>query len=231
MVRAAVAFGVIQDDGQIRLGGVLQPGGDLLPGGQPVGQADDRKVVGQGRTQHRPAGAGGGKARHHLRFYGSVLPQQLINEGGHAVNAAVAGADHGHSLALLGFLNGHAAAVRLLGHGGGQIFFVRIPVFHQIYIHRIAHYDLGLLQGPVCPNGHVLIISGADAHNIQLQKDTSQSCSARARVMPRHTVFWTMIFPPSMAAARWHTLSTPVTEDTKAEGGNVPGACRSSIAE
>ena len=227
---ASLAFGIVDGNGEIRLGGAAEPLFNLFPGGQPVAQADDREIMGQGRPQHRAAGAGGGQAGHHFNFRGLFLPSEFKAQCRHAIYPAVPGADHGHILPLFRLVQGHPAALGLPGHAGGEKFFIGIPLLYQIHIDLIAHDHLGVFQRPVGPKGHILFISRADAHNRQFQNTASHSSSARATVTPSMAVFSMTQFFPSSMAARWHTLSTPVTALTRSDAGKSPGTRFSSSA-
>lgn len=82
VLRPAVAGGVIQDDGQIRLSGAQQPLFDRFPWREAVGEADDGKIMRQRRTQQRAAAARGGEARDGLHLRLLRLAAQLIDQRG-----------------------------------------------------------------------------------------------------------------------------------------------------
>ena len=54
---------------------------------------------------------------------------------------------------------------------------------------------------------------------------------AAATVTPPPDVLGKNTRPPARCAARWQTLSTPVTWETSAEAGKSPSSCDSSWAE
>ena len=124
--------------------------------------------MGQRCTQQGTAAAGSRQSGNHFHFGLCFLSAQFINQSGHAINAAVTGTDHCNRFPLLSFVNGHLAPLCLPGHRGIEIFLVRIPIPHQIHIYGIADDGIAVLQRPVCPDGHILIITGANAHNDQL---------------------------------------------------------------
>ena len=93
---------------------------------------------------------------------------KLVDERSHAVDAAVTGANHGDVLALSGFIDGHLTPLGLPGHRSGHKLLTGIAFLHQIHIHGVADDHIAVLQCPVCPDGHILIVTGANAHNDQL---------------------------------------------------------------
>ena len=75
------------------------------------------------------------------------------------------GVRHRKGLPCRGQLERHAAAFGLLRHGGGKQLFAGIAVLDQIDVDRVAHDHVAFPQGLVRRQGHILFVSGADAHN------------------------------------------------------------------
>ena len=178
IVRAALAAGVIKHDAEIRLGGAREPLFDLLPRRQPVAQTDDGKVVRERRAEQRAAAARGGEAGDDLDLRLGCLAAQLIEQRRHAVNAAVAGADHRNGLSAARRFERHFAALHLAQHRRGEKFLIRVALLHEIDVHGIPDDHVALAQRAVGADRHIFIVSGADAHNSQLTQ------SAPPNVLP-----------------------------------------------
>ena len=118
----------------------------------------------QRRAEHRAAAARGGQPGDDLDLRLAVLAAQLIDQRGHAVDPAVAGADEGHGFPVLRKLERHLAAPGFLRHRRGDQLFAGIAILDQVDIDRIAHNHIAFRQRAVCADGHILIVSGADAH-------------------------------------------------------------------
>ena len=198
VLRPAVAGRVIQDDGQIRLSGAQQPLFDRFPRREAVGKADDGKIMRQRRTQQRAAAARGGEARDGLHLRLLRLAAQLIDQRGHAVDAAVAGADQADGLPCRGQLERHAAAFGLLRHGGGKQLFAGIAVLDQVDVDRVAHDHVARGQRAVGADGHIFKVAGADAHDLYLTQSVPPKVPRRRRRSRRPAP----VFAP--AAARRH---------------------------
>ena len=190
MIRSAVAGRVIQGDGQIRRRRAVQPLFDGFPRRQPIAEADDRKVVGQRRTQHRSAAARRRQSRHHLNLGLLRFAPQLIDQCGHAVNAAVAGADHGGGLAAARQLQRQLAALGLPCHGRGVELLAGIAIPHQIHIDGVPHNGVARLQSLVRPDGHILISAGADAHYNYLTQSAPPNAPPQRRRSHRPALFF-----------------------------------------
>ena len=164
--------------------------------------------MGQRCTQQRPAAASGSQAGHHGDFRGGAAAPQLIHQGSHAINAAVAGADQRHIL-VLRFLQRQSAALCLPGHGGGKQLLAGIALLHQIHIHGVAHNQLALPQSTVGSDGHIVIISGANAHDCQFtQSEPPNFPAPRQRLhRPGHIFLQSTAAPPPGQPA--HTRSPP----------------------
>ena len=100
--------------------------------------------MGQRGTQHGPAAESRRQAGHHLHGDLRELLSQLQQRACHAVDPGVAGADQRNDFAAPGRFQRPAAAVDLLGHAGGIIFFFREIGAHKVQIDRIAAQHLGL---------------------------------------------------------------------------------------
>ena len=190
MIRSAVTGRVIQDDGQIRRRRAVQALFDGLPRCQTVAEADDCEIMGQRRTQHRPAAARRRQSRHHLNLRLLRLAPQLIDQRRHAVDAAVTGANHGGGLAAARQLQHQLAALCLPCHGRGVKFLAGIAVPYQIHIDGVPHNGVARLQGLVCPDGHILIAARADAHYNYLAQSAPPNAPPRRRRSLRPALFF-----------------------------------------
>ena len=184
--------------------------------------------MGQGSPQHRRAAAGGGDAGNDLDFNGRVLLGHLVHQGGHTIHPRVPGAHHRHTPARRRGLHRRPAPVHLPAHSGGQQLLIWKLVLNQINIGRIAHQQLAALQGRTGTARHIRPAAGTQAHHTHLHMS---NLLATATVTPFFARLGTINLPPPKTAARSHTLSTPVTEATKADGVNSPSAWASAPAE
>ena len=190
MVGSAVAGGVVQGDGQIRRRRAVQPLFDGFPRRQPIAEADDRKVVGQRRTQHRCGAASRRQTRYHLNFRLLRLAPQLIDQRRHAVDAAVTGADHGDGLTAARQLQRQLAALGLPCHGGGVKLLAGVAIPHQIHIHRVAYDGVTRPQGGIRPNGHILIAARPDTYYNYLTQSAPPNAPPRRRWSRRPALFF-----------------------------------------
>ena len=165
IVRAALGRRIVQRQCEIALSGAGQTLFDDLPRRETVRQRDDAEIVGQRRTQHRPAAEGGGQAGDDLHVDVRVLFGQLQQRAGHAVDPGVAGADQRHVPARPGGIQRPAAAVDLPGHAGGVALLFRVEGAHKVDVDRIAAQHLGLLQGALRLHGQKLSAAGAKPHD------------------------------------------------------------------
>ena len=156
---------VVDRNGKVALRRAAQPVFNGLPWRQPVGQTDDREIMRQRRAEHRTAAARGGQPGDDLDLRLAVLAAQLIDQRGHAVDPAVAGADERHGFPALREVERHLAAPGLLRHRRGDQLLAGIAVLHQIDIDRVTGDHITRFQRPVGTNSPVFLISGADAHD------------------------------------------------------------------
>ena len=162
--------------------------------------------MGQRSAQQGRAAAGGSQAGDHLYSGLCAFSPQFIDQRGHTVDAAVAGAYHGHLFAFPGGIQCHAAAVHLPGHGGAPKLLSGIAFLHQVHIDRIADDGIAFPQHAVRADRHIVIITGADAHNTQLTQNVPPNLSwRRPRSRPHGPSFLPAVFPrPPWRPARRH---------------------------
>ena len=165
IIRTLFAARIVNDDAQIRFRRGAQPRFDHLPRREQVAEADDRKIMRQRRAEQGSARACGRNAGDDDNFR-RVFPRDLVNRGGHAVNARVAGADHRGRSAGFCRLDGYAAALHLLHHRRRDIFLIRKIRPDKLHIFGIAADHLGTLQGAHRAHRQHIVAPGADSDNI-----------------------------------------------------------------
>ena len=138
---------------------------DGLPRRQPVAQADDGEIVCQRCAQQRRGAARRSQAGDDLDLRLFALAAQLVHERRHAVNAAVARADHGRGLARARKFERKRAALCLLRHGRFIKRLVRIALLHKVDINSVTNDGVASAQRAVGADRHILIASRADAHH------------------------------------------------------------------
>ena len=130
----------------------------------------------QRRSQYRGAAISGGNPRHNLDLHVRILRTGLVHQASHAVDPGVSAAHHRHVPAPCRLLQRHLAALYFLGHGGGQIRFLRVLLFNQIYIHRISYDDLAFIQRSPCLQCHLPVCPGPQPYHIYLTHLSSPLC-------------------------------------------------------
>ena len=196
------ARGIVKGDGQVGLCRVRQALFDGLPRRQAVAQADDGKIVRQRRAQKRRGAARRRQAGDDLDLRLFALAAQLVHERRHAVNAAVARADHGRGLARARKFERKRAALCLLRHGRFIKRLVRIALLHKVNINSVADDGVARLQRAVGADRHILIAAGADAHHDHFTQRKPPNAPPPRRRSRRPPQSFSPIISPRRASLR-----------------------------
>ena len=115
----------------------------------------------QGCPQAGGAAQGCRDTRNHLDLHIGIILRCLVDQSRHAVDTRVAAADKGDIRARLRLLQGKDAPLLLPAHGGGDDFFVRKPVFHQIHIDMVSGDHVAVFYRMIGLEGHLVNRTGS----------------------------------------------------------------------
>jgi len=218
--RAAFAFGIVENNHEIRKGSGVQAFFDDLPRGQQITEADAGKIMGERGAQQRGAGADRRNSRHDFHLKGirryvrrcigfqdrdAAGGTNLQCQPGHGIDSGITARYDGAGFPRKGFGDGGLDPVHFLGHGGADDPFSGNQRPDQIDVGGVSGHCFDRFQNLAGPVREMIRTAGP-------YTDDVKSIRAMARVtfgLIRLGTISSPLFDASMAAAS-HTLGTPM---------------------